>query len=106
MKRREFIMLLGGAAAWPLAARAQQSKLPTVGFLGAPEPSAWSKEATALVQRLHELGWTEGRTVSIERRWGEGRSERYADIAAVLIFLLSTDCQRYLRNESMWRPAG
>ena len=56
MRRREFITLLGSAAAWPLASRAQLTKLPTIGLLGAPEPSAWSKEVTAFVQRLHELG--------------------------------------------------
>jgi putative tryptophan/tyrosine transport system substrate-binding protein len=72
VKRRDFITLLGGAAAgWPLAARAQQ-KLPTIGFLGATEPSAWSKEVTAFVRRLHELGWVESRTVTIERRWARG----------------------------------
>src|SRR6476620_9039138 len=89
MRRREFITILGGAATvLTVAARAQQyGKLPTIGFLGAPEPTAWSQEATAFAQRLHELGWTEGRTVSIERRWGEGRSERYADIAAELVRL-------------------
>ena len=78
MKRREFITLLGGfAAAWPLAARAQQvAKLPTIGFLGAGTPSAWGQWVTAFVQRLREHGWIEGRTVAIEYRWAEGRSER------------------------------
>jgi len=62
MKRREFITLLGGAVAWPLAARAQQpAKLPTVGFLGATTPSAQSQWTAAFVQRLRELGWIEGR---------------------------------------------
>ena len=76
MRRREFITLLGGAAAaWPLAARAQQpGKLPTIGFLGASTPSAWSQWTAAFVQRLRELGWIEGRTVAIEYRWAEGRS--------------------------------
>jgi putative tryptophan/tyrosine transport system substrate-binding protein len=89
MKRREFITLLGGApAAWPLAARAQQAgKLPTIGFLGASTPSAWSQWTAAFVQRLRELGWTEGRTVAIEYRWAEGRSERYGDIAAEFVRL-------------------
>ena len=83
VKRREFITLLGGAAAWPLAARAQQAgKLPTIGFLGAATPSAWSQRVAAFVQRLRELGWTEGRTVVVEYRWAEGRSERFLEIAA------------------------
>ena len=88
MRRRAFISLLGGVAAWPLAARAQQAgKLPTIGFLGASTPSAWSQWTAAFVQRLRELGWTEGRTVAIEYRWAEGRSERYADIAAEFVRL-------------------
>jgi putative ABC transport system substrate-binding protein len=81
--RREFITLLGGAAAWPLAARAQQAgKLPTVGFLGAGTPATYSQWVAAFVERLHGLGWIEGRTVTIEVRWAEGRSERYSEIAA------------------------
>ena len=89
MKRREFITLLGGAAvAWPLAARAQQpGKLPTIGFLGAATASAWSHWVAAFTQRLRELGWTEGRSVAIEYRWAEGRSERYAEIAAEFVRL-------------------
>jgi putative ABC transport system substrate-binding protein len=89
VKRREFITLIGGAAvAWPLATSAQQGgRLPTIGFLGASTPSAWSQWTAAFVQRLRELGWTEGRTVAIEYRWAEGRSERYADIAAEFVRL-------------------
>jgi putative ABC transport system substrate-binding protein len=87
-QRREFITLLGGAAAWPLAARAQQTqKLPTIGFLGSSTASAESQRVAAFVQRLRELGWIEGRTVAIEVRWGEGRNERYADIAAEFVRL-------------------
>ena len=89
MKRREFIAALGGAAAaWPLAAHAQQTgKLPTIGVLGASTPSNWSQWTAALVQRLRELGWIEGRTVAIEYRWAEGRSERFVEIAAELVRL-------------------
>ena len=88
MKRREFITLLGGAAAWPLAARAQQpGKLPTIGFLGANRPSAQSEWTAAFVQRLRELGWIEGRSIAIEYRWAEGPSERYAEIAAEFVRL-------------------
>ena len=78
----------GAAAAWPLAARAQQpGKLPTIGFLGASTPSAESQWIAAFVQRLRELGWIEGRTVAIEYRWAEGRSERFAEIAAEFVRL-------------------
>jgi putative ABC transport system substrate-binding protein len=85
-KRREFITLLGGAAAWPLAARAQQSgKLPTIGFLGSSTASVGSHWLAAFVQRLRELGWMEGRNIKFEIRWAEGRSGRYAEIAAELV---------------------
>ena len=87
MNRRKLITLLGGAVAWPLAARAQRAKLPTIGFLGVTTPSSQSKWTAAFVQRLRELGWIEGRTVTIEYRWAEGRSERYAEIAAEFVRL-------------------
>jgi putative ABC transport system substrate-binding protein len=89
MKRREFITLLGGTViAWPLAVRAQQAgKLPTVGFLGQNTRSAGSEWTAAFVQRLRELGWTEGRTIAIEYRWGEGREERFAEVAAEFVRL-------------------
>jgi putative ABC transport system substrate-binding protein len=85
--RREMLAALGGAAAaWPLAARAQQAgKLPTIGLLGAETPSVASLWVAAFVQRLHELGWGEGRTVAIEYRWAEGHSERFAEIATEFV---------------------
>jgi putative tryptophan/tyrosine transport system substrate-binding protein len=88
MKRREFITLLGGAvAAWPLETTAQQpAKLPTIGFLGA-DASAFSAWTTAFVGHLRELGWVENRNVAIEYRWSEGRTERYAEIAAEFVRL-------------------
>ena len=87
MNRREFITLLGGAAAaWPLAARAQQAtKLPTIGFLGTITPAVQIRWTEAFVQRLRELGWIEGRTIAIEFRWAEGRSERAAEIVAEFV---------------------
>jgi putative ABC transport system substrate-binding protein len=93
MQRREFITLVGGAAAtssflWPLAVSAQQwAKRPTIGFLGAASPAGWAKWIDAFVQRLGELGWIEGRTVAIEYRWAEGRKERFAEIAAEFVQL-------------------
>jgi putative ABC transport system substrate-binding protein len=87
--RREFITLLGGAAAaWPVAARAQQpAKLPTIGVLGATTPATYGLFVAAFVQRLRELGWIEGRTIAIEYRWAEGRGERFAEIAAEFVRL-------------------
>src|SRR5262245_34064946 len=87
MRRREFITILGGAAAWPFATRAQPGRVPTVGFLGASTLSAWSLWTAAFVQRLRELGWIDGRTIAIEYRWAEGRSERYTEIGAEFVRL-------------------
>ena len=73
MRRRDFITLLGGAAAWPLAARAQQpAKMPTIGYLGPTTSAVESQRITAFVQRLRELGWIEGCTIALEYRWAEG----------------------------------
>jgi putative ABC transport system substrate-binding protein len=89
MKRREFITLLGAAAvAWPLTVRAQQpSAMPVIGFLGTGTANAWSQWTLALVQRLGELGWIEGRTITIHYRWAEGHDERYSELVAELIRL-------------------
>ena len=85
--RREFITLLGGAAAiWPLAVRAQPpGRVPTIGLLGGATASAESQRTAAFAQRLRELGWIEGRTVTIEYRWAEGRIARLAEIAAEFV---------------------
>ena len=85
MRRREFITLLGAATAWPRRTRAQQTgELPTIGFLGA-DAAAFAPWTAAFVARLGELGWIEGKTVAIEYRWSQGRSERYAEIAAEFV---------------------
>jgi putative ABC transport system substrate-binding protein len=84
IRRRHFITLLSGAAAWPLAARAQPIAM--VGFLGS-EPSTEQPRVDAFVKRLHELGWIEGQTVAIEPRWSEGRAERFAEIASEFVRL-------------------
>jgi putative tryptophan/tyrosine transport system substrate-binding protein len=89
VNRREFIALLGGAAAaWPLAARAQQpAKVPTIGLLVPGTPSTHGQWFAALVRRLRELGWIEGGNITIEYRWAAGSSERFAEIAAEFLRL-------------------
>ena len=86
LERREFITLLcGAAAAWPLAASAQQAgKLPTIGVLGS-DAAVWHPWTAALVERLRQLGWIDGRTIAIEYRWSQGRPERAAEIAAEFV---------------------
>ena len=89
MRRREVMAVLGSAVArtWSSAAFAQQPRLLVVGFLGQSTPSAEAERIAAFSQRLHELGWREGRTISMEYRWAEGRSERAAEIAAEFVRL-------------------
>ena len=89
MKRREFITLLGGAAAgWPLAAGAQQPmKVPTIGLLGSGTPMTAGQWVAAFAQRLRELGWIEDRTIKIDLRWAEGRNDRSVEIASEFVRL-------------------
>jgi putative ABC transport system substrate-binding protein len=81
MRRREFIVLIGGAAVWPVAAHTQQAGKPTIGYLG-DDVLSWSPWTTRFVERLRELGWSDGQNISIEYRWSKGRPERIEQIAA------------------------
>jgi putative ABC transport system substrate-binding protein len=88
LSRRSLIRLSAAVVAWPAALGAQPAgRLPIIGVLGASTASNWSSWTAAFVQRLRELGWSEGRTVAIEYRWAEGHPERYAEIAAELVRL-------------------
>lgn len=85
MKRREFIVLLGGAAVWPLALRAQQSSVPVIGYMSGRSPEDSTRETAAFLQGLAETGFTDGKSVKVEYRWARGQYDRMPAFAAELV---------------------
>ena len=85
MRRRELIAVFGGAAAWPLATRAQQPRIPVIGVLGTSTQALYAKWVAAFEDQLREHGWIDGRTITIIYRWAEGRPERFAEIATEFV---------------------
>jgi putative tryptophan/tyrosine transport system substrate-binding protein len=85
MKRREFVTLVAGAAAWPITVKAQSPRVPTVGFLSPNSQAAAKTWTTAFVEALRDLGWIEGRTVYIEYRWEDGQTELTSELVNELV---------------------
>src|SRR6202040_2833975 len=85
MRRRDFIKVIGGTVAWPLAARAQQQEVPVIGFMSARSPREGASDLAAFRQGLEQTGYFEGKNVAIEYRWAEGRYDRLPALAAELV---------------------
>ena len=85
MRRRQFLSLLGGAAAWPFVARAQQSTMPVVGFVNIASAESYAAQVSAFLKGLNETGYVVGRNVAIEYRWAEGRTDQLAAMVADLV---------------------
>jgi putative ABC transport system substrate-binding protein len=85
MRRREFIVLIGGAAAWPLVARTQQATMPVIGYVGTGSPESDAFRLPSFQRGLEEAGYVEGRNVTIEYRWAEGHNDRLPALMADLV---------------------
>src|ERR1700758_1996821 len=99
MRRREFISLLGGAAAWPLAARAQQPAMPVIGILNGQSADSYSHLATALRLGLKKEGFVEGQNILLEYRWADGRDER---LPAMAVELVNRQVAALVTGGSIW----